>query len=134
MKYLIFVFAFLLASFWYASKAEAHEMVPTYPKLKQSYMEGLYTTTMTMFNKRPEVEYYEIGVYDDNWEPVKFVSNYKIWKVPYLSTVSFDVYIRADDKYKVRYICSKSKLRKSNMTRTAISSRICSKVKRPGEE
>lgn len=134
MKYLVFVFAFLVCGFWYASKAEAHEMVPTYPVLKQSYLEGLYVTTMTMFNKRPEVEYYEIGVYDDNWEPLRFVSNYKIWKIPYLSTVSFDVYISADDKYKVRYICSKSKLLKSDMTRTAVSSRICSKVKRTGEE
>ena len=134
MKYLIFVFVFLVSGFWYANKLEAHEMVPTYPVLKQSYMDGLFVTTMTMFNKRPEVDYYEIGVYDDNWEPLRFVSNYKIWKIPYLSTVSFDIYIRNDDKYKVRYICSKSKLRKSNMTRTAVSSRICSKVKRPGEE
>lgn len=134
MRYLIFVFVFLVGGFWHASKAEAHEMVPTYPVLKQSYMGGLLVTTMTMFNKRPEVDYYEIGVYDDNWEPVRFVSNYKIWKIPYLSTVSFDIYIRADDKYKVRYICSKSKLRKSAMTRTAISSRICSKVKRSGED
>jgi len=133
MRYL-FALAIILYGLLVVSKASAHEMVPTYPKLKQSYMDGLYTTTMTMFNKRPEVEYYEIGVYDDNWEPVKFVSNYKIWKVPYLSTVSFDVYIRVDDKYKVRYICSKSKLRKSNMTRTAVSSRICSKVKRSGED
>lgn len=134
MRYLFALAIILYGALLTTSKASAHEMVPTYPKLSQSYMDGLYTTTMTMFNKRPEVEYYEIGVYDDNWEPVKFVSNYKIWKVPYLSTVSFDVYIREDDKYKVRYICSKSKLRKSNMTRTAVSSRICSKVKRSGED
>ena len=134
MKYLVFVISAFCAGFFYANETVAHEMVPTYPELKQSYMEGLYTTTMTMFNRRPEVEYYEIGVYDDDWEPVKFVSNYKIWKIPYLSTVSFDIYIRGNDKYKVRYICSKSKLRKSNMTRTAVSSRICSKVKKSGED
>jgi len=129
MKYL-----FMLAFLVFTSKAYAHEMLPTYPVLKQSYMDGLLVTTMTMFNKRPEVDYYEIGVYDSNWEPIRFVSNYKIWKIPYLSTVTFDIYLKKEDKYKVRYICSKSKLRKSDMVRTAVSSRICSKVKRPGEE
>ena len=34
---------------------------------------------------------------------------------------------------KVRYICSKSKLRRSYETRTIVSSRICSKIKRLGE-
>lgn len=113
-----------------ANKVYAHEMVPTYPKLEPSHLDGLIKTTMTVFNKRPEVEYYEIGVFDEEWNPLPFVSNYKIFKVPYLSTVSFDVYMRDEDKYKVTYICSRSKLRKADQTRTAVSSRICSKVKR----
>lgn len=111
------------------TKAYGHEMVPTYPKLEPAYIDGLYKTTMTVFNKRPEVEYYEIGVFDNEWNPLPFVSNYKVHKIPYLSTVSFDLYIKSEDKNKITYICSQSKLRKLNVTRTAVSSRICSKVK-----
>jgi hypothetical protein len=108
-------------------------MVPTYPKLEPAYVDGLYRTTMTMFNKRPEVDYYEIGVFTQDWEPIPFVSNYKVYKVPYLSTVSFDIYVRSEDRYDVTYICSVSKLRKSAKPRTAVSSKICSRVKRLGE-
>lgn len=112
------------------TEAKAHEMVPTYPKIEPSHMSDIYKTTMTMFNKRPEVEYYEIGVFDKNWEPLNFVSSYKIYKIPYLSAVTFDIYIRKEDKNRVEYICSQSKLKKQDKTRTAISSRICSKVAR----
>lgn len=128
MKYII---AFLI--FVMPSLSMAHEMVPTYPKLEPSHVDGLYRTTMTMFNKRPEVEFYEIGVFTQDWEPIKFVSNYKVYKVPYLSTVSFDIYVRSEDRYDATYICSVSKLRQSSRTRTAVSSKICSRVRRPGE-
>ena len=130
MKYLFYMAVIVMATIFVANKANAHEMVPTYPKLEPSFMDGLHKTTMTVFNKRPEVEYYEIGVFTKDWDPIPFVSNFKIYKIPYLSTVSFDVYIRDIDKSKVTYICSKSKLRTTqSATRTAVSSRICSKVK-----
>lgn len=133
MKYLIYIVS-VMSIMLLAAKVQAHEMVPTYPKLNSSYMEGLQVTTVTVFNKRPEVEYYEIGVFDDDWNALQFVSQYKIYKVPHLSTVSIDIYIRNEDKYKVSYICSKSKLRKADGTvRTAVSSRICSRVKKRGE-
>jgi hypothetical protein len=125
MKYII---AFLI--FVMPSLSMAHEMVPTYPKVEPSHIDGLYKTTMTIFNKRPEVEYYEIGVFTKDWKPIPFVSNYKIHKIPYLSAATFDVFIRAQDKNKVTYICSQSKLRKQQKTTTAINSRICSKVVR----
>ena len=112
------------------SQAFAHEMIPTYPKFGASFMEGLSKTTMTLFNKRADVEFYEIGVFDVNWEPIKFVSEYQVFKIPYLSTVTFEIYVRDQDKSSVEYICSRSKLRKENLKRTAISSRICSRVKR----
>lgn len=117
----------------FGHSVSAHEMVPTYPKLEPAYVDGLYKTTMTMFNKRPEVEYYEIGIFTKDWKPIKFVSNYKVYKIPYLSTVSFDIYVRSEDRYRVTYICSVSKLRKSTAPRTAVSSKICSKVKRLSE-
>ena len=116
-----------------STSVKAHEMVPTYPKLEPSYMQGLQKTKVTIFNKRPEVEYYEIGVFTKDWEPIPFVSTYRVFPIPYLSTVTVELFIRDKDKNNATYICSKSKLRKSYETRPAVSSRICSKVKRRGE-
>ena len=113
----------------FSSSAYAHEMVPTYPKLVPSLYDGLSKTTMTMFNKRSDVEYYEIGVFTADWEPIPFVSTFKVFKIPYLDTVTFDVYVRNKDKSKVTYICSRSKLLKEDLKRTSVTSRICSKVK-----
>ena len=127
------IMKYIIAIFLITSVASAHEMVPTYPKISGSYVEGLQKTTMTMFNKRMDVEYYEIGVFTEEWKPIPFVSQYKVWKIPYLSTVTFDLYVRDADRLRVTYICSKSKLRKSDISRTAISSRICSKVKGIGQ-
>lgn len=118
---------FLLVSF--SGMASAHEMTPTYPKLGPSHLDGVYKTTMYMFNKRADVEYYEIGVFDKDFNPVPFVTSYNVIKVRYLGHVTFDVYIRKSDVNKAVYICSRSKLRKDASVRTAVSSRICSKFK-----
>jgi hypothetical protein len=112
-----------------ALPAQAHEMVPTYPKLVPSHVDGLLKTTMKMFNKRVDVEYYEIGVFDKDFNPVPFVTTYNIFKLDYLGHVTFDIYIRARDRDRAEYICSKSKIRKDSNTKTAISSKICSKIK-----
>ncbi len=124
MKYIIAALVLAISSVAYS-----HEMVPTYPELTISHIDGLQKTTVTIFNKRAEVEYYEIGVFTEEWEPIPFVSNYKIYKIPYLSTVSVEIYVRKEDKDRTTYICSMSKLRKKQVTRTAIKSRICSLVK-----
>ena len=123
---------FLMCAFFlsFGTNALSHEMVPTYPKLEPSYMgDNLVSTTMTMFNKRPEVEYYELGVFTGDWEPVPFVSKYKVWKIPYLSTVTIEIYMNRSEAKDAVYICSRSKLRKQDITRTAVSTRICSKIK-----
>jgi len=120
---------FLIILLMAASVARGHEMVPTYPLMEPAFVQGLQKVTMTLFNKRQEVEYYEIGVFTKDWEPIPFVSNYKVFKIPYLSTVTFDVYVRNEDKNRANYICSQSKLRKEDLTRTAVNSRICSLVK-----
>lgn len=122
------VFGLVLAAI--AGSASAHEMVPTYPTLSQSHLDGVVKTTMQMFNKRADVEYYEIGVFDEDFNPIPFVTSYRILKITYLETVTFDVYIRKLDVERATYICSQSKLRKEDITRTAISSRICSKIKK----
>ena len=109
--------------------AYAHEMTPTYPKLMPSHLDQVYKTTMEMFNKRQDVEYYEIGVFDKEWNPIPFVTSYQVIKLKYLGHVTFDIYIRKADVSRAEYVCSKSKLRKDDSTRTAVSSRICSRFK-----
>jgi hypothetical protein len=119
----------ILGAFLTCNVAIAHEMVPTYPEFKHSHVSGVLKTTVKMFNKRDDVEYYEIGVFDQDFNPVPFVSSYKIFKLKYLGHMTIDIYIKSSDKDKVTYICSRSKLRKEDKVRTAISSKICSKVK-----
>ncbi len=109
----------------------AHEMLPTYPQLGPSYVDDVLQVQMRMFNKRQDVEYYEISVFDKDWQVVPFVTGYRILKVEYLSHVKFDIYIRKSDASKAMYVCSRSKLRKDNNEGTVVSSRICSKFKEP---
>lgn len=109
--------------------ANAHEMVPTYPKLKPSYMDGLLVTTMEIFNKRKDVEYYEIAVFDKDWNPIPFVSSFTVVQLDYLKRVKFDIYIREKDKDKALYVCSRSKTLQQKVSNTTITSKICSKFK-----
>ncbi len=118
--------AMLLVSF----PLHAHEMTPTYPKLVPSHMSNVYKTRMEMFNKRDDVEYYEIGVFDNEWKPIPFVSKFTVYRIEYLGHVEFDVYIRKSDVERALYVCSISKLRKASEVRQTISSRICSKFSR----
>ena len=109
--------------------ASAHEMVPTYPELKPSHVLGVLKAEMHMFNKRSDVEYYEIGVFDKDWNTIPFVSAYRLFKLKHLGKVNFDVYILDIDARRAVYICSKSKVHGSS-TGTLLSSRICSKFKK----
>ena len=59
----------------------AHEMLPTYPQLGPSYVDDVLQVQMRMFNKRQDVEYYEISVFDKDWQVVPFVTGYRILKV-----------------------------------------------------
>jgi hypothetical protein len=118
-------------AFAMASLAQAHEMLPTYPRFAPSYVEDVMQVQMRMFNKRRDVEWYEVAVFDADWKPVPFVTGYRILKVKYLSHVTFDVYINKQDANKATYICSQSKLRRQKEDGTIIASRICSKFKEP---
>lgn len=126
MKYIM---RLVLGVILMSNQVLAHEMTPTYPKLEAAFADGIYKTTMEMFNKRQDVEWYEIGVFDSEWNSIPFVSSYKIMNIKYLGHVRFDIYIRAEDKNRATYVCSKSKLRKESTSKTAVSSRICSKFK-----
>ena len=48
-------------------------MTPTYPKWEVSYIEGVQKAAMKIVNKRADVEWYEISVFDEEWEPIPFV-------------------------------------------------------------
>jgi ABC-type lipopolysaccharide export system ATPase subunit len=83
---------------------------------------------MTLFNKRNDVEYYELGVFDAEWNKVPFAVQDTIMQIKHLETKEIDIYIREKDKKEAVYVCSKSKLVVNGSAKTSLSSRICSKI------
>lgn len=118
------LFLMILSSF-----AIGHQWTPTYPTLKNSYVSGVLSTRMELFNARDDVTYYQIGVFDADFNKVPFATSEKIIKIAHLGRRTVDVFIRERDQQKVVYICSKSKLLSKGSATTSISSRICSKIK-----
>lgn len=116
----------------WAANAQAHEMTPTYPEMRHSHIEGVSRTTLQIFNKRAEIEFYELGVFDADFNPVQFASIQRIVRIPHLQNATVDIYIRRVDLDRATYICSESKLRRDSAVKTRISSRICSKIKKAG--
>jgi hypothetical protein len=112
-----------------SSSVVAHDMTPTYPEWKMSFIPSAKMTTMQMFNKRQDVQWYEIGVFDEEWNLLPFVTRYKILRVKYLSRVKFDVYISDEYLDNAEYICSTSKLRGNDNFKPIVESRICSRFK-----
>lgn len=125
-----FITAAIVWIFLIAQAAIAHEMTPTYPVLRPSYMDGLSTTKLTLFNRRNDVIHYEIQVFDKYWKQIPFASQEKIIKVNYLGKKNFEIYIRDFDKNNVEYICTMSKLQKIQNSSSMITSKICSKIER----
>ena len=112
-----------------ASAAASHEMSPTYPILKPSYVDGVKTTEMVIINKREDIDYYSVNVFDKDWNPIKFVSDYPgVLRVPYMGKRVFKIYIRNKDANRAEYICTKSKALKNDPRTTSVTSRICSRV------
>lgn len=107
----------------------AHEWTPTYPKLEPSYVPGVLRAEMKLFNSRKDVNYYKVQVFDNDWKSVPFATESDIIKIKHLQRKLVTVYIRQQDKARVVYICSKSKLVDDFKQTTVVSSRICSKIK-----
>ena len=107
----------------------AHDMTPTYPKWKMSFIPSAKMTTMQVFNKRSDVQWYEIGVFDKEWQPIPFVTRYKILNIKYLQRVKFDVYVNEENAKVAEYICSTSKLRGNDDFKPIVESKICSRFK-----
>tara|TARA_R110001583_G_scaffold167275_1_gene320049 strand:+ start:2083 stop:2457 length:375 start_codon:yes stop_codon:yes gene_type:complete len=117
---LIFIFCY--------NNSFAHEMTPAYPKFSTSYINNVSTTKMKLFNKREEVNYYKVEVWDNDWKPIAFASTNKIIKIGYNKTMLFDVYVQTKDIKYVVYICTVSKNFKQEQKVTLVASRICSKI------
>ena len=111
------------------SSVAAHDMTPTYPKWKMSFIPTAKMTTMQIFNKREDVQWYQIGVFNEDWEPIPFVTRYKIVNVKHLERVRFDVYISNKNIQESKYICSTSKLRGNDNFKPIVESKICSRFK-----
>jgi len=111
------------------SSVAAHEMTPTYPKWKMSFIPSAKMTSMEVFNKRADVQWYQIGVFDENWNSIPFVTRYKIIRVKYLSRVKFDIYVNENDAERTEYVCSTSKLRGNDDFKPIVESKICSRFK-----
>lgn len=111
-----------------ATTAYAHEWTPTYPKFQPSFLDGIVVTTMKLFNKRKEVEYYEIEVFDEDWKPLPFATTEKLLYVPHLEHKSVEIYIREADCERIEYICTTSRTILEERQSSGIDSRICSKV------
>jgi hypothetical protein len=123
MKYLLLL---LLAS----GSAMAHELTPTYPKLTPSYIPGVLSTHVVLWNARQEVGYYKVEVFDEDMQPVSFISTGgDLKKVDYLGRSHIEIFIREEDKNKATFICTQSKLKRGSAQRSLVSSKVCSKIK-----
>jgi len=108
----------------------AHDFTPTYPKLETTHMAGVLKASMKLFNKRDDIRYYRVGVFDDEWNKIPFiVQGGKVINVEYLDTKRFDVYVQESKRKDVTYICTKSLTLQDGSTKSIMASRICSKVK-----
>ena len=114
-----------------ASSAFAHEMTPAYPEVKMSHVKNVVKVEMSLFNSREEINYYQVDLFDLNWMPIPFSTPYRIMKVDYKEHKGFDVYIRKRDTPEAVYLCTTSKVKKTNKSRTLVSSRICSRLDGP---
>lgn len=116
----------LIGLAWSVS-AMAHEMVPARADLNLSHVTGVLKAELALFNKRSDVDYYYISVFDDEWSPVTFVTTNRLIQVGYLGRAKFDIYLRSHDAQKAKYVCSTSRL-KADGKGTLVSSRICSRL------
>ena len=126
MKYLALLLLFSCGS------ATAHQWTPTYPELRTSYISGIHTTDMKLYNSRGDVDYYQVQVFDGYFNPIKFAisgGQTDVINVPHRKTRSVSIYVPSTESSRVVYICSRSMILKKEESASLLSSRICSKVK-----
>jgi len=104
-------------------------MTPAYPVLDSFYINGVVVAKMKLFNRREDVDYYQIDVFTEDWKPISFATTDRLLKVGYNKNKLFEVYIRFVDVKRAKYICTTSKLIKKKYQEALVSSMICSKIK-----
>lgn len=119
----------ILLCLLYGGYANAHQFTPTYPEISPSHISNINKATMFLFNKRQDIVYYEISAFNEDWEAVSFATNNynNIFKIEYLKRAIIDVYFPRGSL--VTYICSESKINRGQEQVSAVSSKICSRVK-----
>lgn len=120
----------LIFSF-FATAAFSHDMTPAYPDLKPSHVSGVSKVEMSLFNARSDVKYYQIEVFDKDWSNIPFSATYRVMKIEHKDRKNFDVYIRNIDIDRAVYVCTTSKIAKSQSTKPFVASRICSRLDGP---
>lgn len=109
--------------------ANSHQLTPTYPEIVPSHIDNVSRVEMTMFNRREDVEFYAIEVFDSEWGEVPFAARNRLLNIKPFGSEVFDVYIRNNDLDRTEYICTISRIRSADASPTTVSSRICSKIK-----
>ena len=110
--------------------AMAHELTPTYPELTPSYIPGIWSTHVVLWNARQEIDFYKVDVLDADMNPVSFIATGgDLKKVDYLNRAHIEVFVREEDKDKATFICTESKLRRGTVQKSLVASRVCSKIK-----
>lgn len=110
-----------------SGSAMAHELTPTYPKLEPTYVKGVLSTKLIMWNARVDVEHYKIEVTNAFWNDVPFITDEKIVKLGYQERREIEIFLPEDTT--AQYICTRSLLEKGKRSRSIISSKVCSKIK-----
>ena len=121
-----------LILFFVSGIATAHQWTPTYIDFEPSYVAGIYKAKMKLFNSRQDVEYYQIQVFDGQFNPIKSAitgGQEDVVHAPHKSTKYVEVYVPSYEVSRVVYVCSRSMILQRNETTSVVSSRICSKVK-----
>ena len=108
----------------------AHELTPTYPKLTPSYIPGVMSTHVVLWNARQDVNFYKVEVFDADMQPVSFIATGgDLKKVDYLGRAHIEIFVREEDQNKATYICTQSKLKRGSVQRSLVASKVCSKIK-----
>ena len=110
--------------------AVAHELTPTYPKLTPSYIPGVLSTHVVLWNARQEIDFYKVDVLDVDMNPVSFIATGgDLKKVDYLGRAHIEIFVREEDEDKATYICTESKLKRGTVQKSLVASRVCSKIR-----
>ena len=121
---------YLAAAALASGPAVAHELTPTYPKLTPSYIPGVMSTHVVLWNARQDVGYYKVDVLDADMNPVSFIATGgDLKKVDYLGRAHIEIFVREEDQDKATYICTQSKLKRGAAQRSLVASNVCSKIR-----